>query len=304
MTERRIRYSQFAKFKRCRRSWMFEYVQGLELDRPAGVTKGPRDIGTLFHLGVEAYYNAEDPHGALRAKRDELIAAEAWSQDWADHFELVTIMLTGYVQWVAETAADAHENVLLVEPQLEVPFAEVRGDLVILTGKPDLVVHNTLSDTNIVVDTKTVASIEQVQHHSGQGLTYALLLKEQHGLDIGMFRTNQARKVKRTARANPPFYGHAEMLVTPKHLDTHRRHLLGQLDEMVRLMQQWEEEGYSNREHHDTSFYPNPTPDCKWDCDFLAVCKQMDDGFNFEHTIRSFYRKKPETATTQEAISG
>jgi hypothetical protein len=110
--------------------------------------------------------------------------------------------------------------------------------------------------------------------------------------------------VKRSATAKPPFYGRAEMVVTPKHLVTHRNHLLGQLDEMVRLMQQWEEEGYSNREHHDTSFYPNPTPDCKWDCDFLAVCKQMDDGSNFEHTIRSFYRKKPETATTQEAISG
>lgn len=283
---------------------MFEYVQGLELDRSAGFTKGARDIGTLFHLCAEAHYKGEPWAEALVDRQVELREANAWSQDWSDHFALVSIMMTGYVQWVAETGADAHEKVLHVEPQLEAPFAEVRGDLIILTGKPDLIVYNELSETNIVVDTKTVQNIEQVQHHSGQGLTYALLAKEALGLDIGLFRTNQARKVKRTATARPPFYGHAEMLVTPKHLATHRNHLLGALDSMVRLVQLWEQEGYSDRPSHDKSFYPTPTQTCAWDCDFLSVCKQMDDGSNFEHTIRSFYRKKPDNMTEVEDVHG
>jgi len=293
--QRRIRYSQFAKFKRCRRAWLLEYVQGLELDRAPGVTKGARDTGTLFHLGAEAYYNGDNWKQRIAARQTEIHDAGHWSPEWADTFSLVTIMLTGYVEWVARTGADAHEEVLHVEPQLETPFGNVRGDDIILTGKPDLIIRNVLSDTVIVVDTKTVQSLTQVQHHAGQGLTYALLATRVYGYDVGMFRTNQARKVKRSARAVPPFYGHAEMLVTRQHLETHERHLLGQLDDMVRLMQQWEEKGYSPRQEHDRNFYINPTADCSWDCDFLPVCKQMDDGSNFEYTIRNHYRHKPET---------
>lgn len=294
MTTRRIRYSQFSKFKRCRRAWGLEYIQGLELDRAPGVTKGARDVGTLFHLGAEAYYKGGSWREALDGRQAELSEDEVWSKDWQDSFTLVRIMLEGYVDWVQRTGADAQEEVLHVEPQLEAEFAEVHGDLIILTGKPDLIVRDVLSDAITLVDTKTVQSLTQVQNHAGQGLTYALLAKMQLGVDVTLFRTNQARKVKRSATAKPPFYGRAEMVVTPKHLVTHRNHLLGQLDTMVALMQQWEEKGYSPREEHDRLFYPNPTATCDWDCDFLAPCKQMDNGSNFEHTIRSFYRHKPD----------
>lgn len=293
MTERHIRYSQFASFKRCRRKWMLEYVQGLELDRAPGVTKGARDVGTLFHLGVEAYYKGDSWRIALDARQDELSEGAVFSSEWADSFNLVRIMLEGYVEWVRRTGVDTSEEVLHVEPQLSAEFAEVRGDLIILTGKPDLIVRDVLSDAVTLVDTKTVQSLTQVQNHAGQGLTYALLAKMQLDLDVTLFRTNQARKVKRTSTAKPPFYGRAEMVVTPKHLETHRNHLLGQLDTMVELMQQWEEKGYSPRQDHDQLFYPNQTATCDWECDYLPVCKQMDDGSNFEHTIRNYYRHKP-----------
>jgi hypothetical protein len=139
-------------------------------------------------------------------------------------------MLEGYFDWVQRTGADTSEVVLHVEPQLSAEFDEVRGDLIILTGKPDLIVRDVLSDAITLVDTKTVQSLTQVQNHAGQGLTYALLAKAQLDLDVTLFRTNQARKVKRTSTAKPPFFGRAEMVVTPKHLETHRNHLLGQLE--------------------------------------------------------------------------
>ena len=70
---------------------------------------------------------------------------------------------------------------------------------------------------------------------------------------------------------------------------------IGQLDEMVACVQQWEQKGYSDRQEHDRRFYPNPGATCSWDCDFVSVCTNMDDGSNFGYIVRNHYEKKPET---------
>lgn len=295
MVERRIRYSQLSKFKRCRRSWLMEYVRGLELARDPEQTKGARDIGSIVHALIEAYYNGEDWRVALEALRINQ-AQRGWSTDWADVFEMARIMMEGYVEWLSTEGADANESVVMVEPQLEAEIGVIRGDRIILTGKPDRVAYDELAETFIVEDTKTTNQIESVLIHGGQGLTYSMLLKMQHGIDVGLFRTNQLRKVKRTSRANPPFYGRAEMTVNPTMLRNHFHHVVGTLDTMVDLMQHWEKEEMSDPEAHHRLFYPNPTKECSWDCDFLAVCKTMDDGSNFEHAIRNYYRPKEVTA--------
>jgi hypothetical protein len=300
MTERNIRYSQIAKFRRCRRSWLLEYVQGLELDREAGTTKGARDLGTLVHKLAETYYSNEDWREQLSTEREILREDGHWSEEWGAHFELAQIMFEGYVQWLGNEGADASEKVLHVEPQLRMYFGNYHGDEVYLTGKPDLIKQNTITGVVFIDDTKTVQSLEDVQHHAPQGLTYAILAKDNFGLDVGAFRTNQLKKVKRTARAKPPFYSRPEMLITPEHLKNHHEQLEGQLDSMVEFVQQFEREGYSDRKAHNKIFYPNQAGTCSWDCDFLPVCKQMDNGSNFEHIIRSFYRRKSET-TPQES---
>lgn len=301
MGERNIRYSQLAKFRRCRRSWLLEYVQGYELDREAGVSKGARSLGTLVHSYVEAYYNGENWENVEEEQSTALCDYGDWSTEWAEHFTLARIMMEGYVQWVAVEGADASEEVLHVEPQLRMFIGNFHGDDVYLTGKPDAIKRNTITGVVIVEDTKTVQSIDVVQHHAPQGLTYALLAGDNFGLEVGEFRTNQLKKVKRTARAKPPFYDRSPMIVTPEHLHNHREQVEGQLDEMIGFVQQWEEKGYSDRKAHNRIFYPNQTGTCSWDCDFLPVCKQMDNGSNFEHTIRNFYRHKPETTPEETA---
>ena len=295
MAERRIRQSQLSKFRRCRRSWEMEYVRGLEIDRPADSTNGARDLGTTVHAFVERYYNNED----WRPLHAELCATYSTSPEWQESLEMAGIMMEGYVQWVAETAADANEKVLLVEPQLEVEFGTYHGDTVILTGKPDAVKQDELTGLIIVEDTKTVANLDPVQLHGAQGKTYALMLKLIYDIDVDLFRTNQLRKVKRTARAKPPFYGRSEMFVNKEALRHQWSQINGQLSTMVELMQYHEAEGTSDRAEYDELFYPSPMATCSWDCDFLAVCKAMDDGSNFEYIIRNSYRHKPLTPAAE-----
>jgi hypothetical protein len=274
-----------------------EYVRGLELIRNPELSNGARDRGTIVHIGVAALYEGRDWRVALM---EEMVKHPA-SPEWIEHFALAAIMLEGYEQWLAETAADANESVLLVEPQLEYEIGTFHGDTVIFTGRPDTVKHDDLTDQFIVEDTKTVQQIEPVMIHGFQGKSYALLLKLIYDMDVSIFRTNQLRKVKRTARAHPPFYGRAEMFINPEALRHHHQHLMGQLDTMVELMQYWERKGLSDRFEYDTLFYPTPQSTCSWDCDFLAVCKAMDDGSNFEYIIRNHYQPKPETPIEVDA---
>lgn len=293
---RRIRQSQLTQFRECRRKWSLEYVQGLELDRQPGQTKGARDLGTLVHKFAETYYAGGDWRETLQLEQLELKDLGAWSDEWLEHFTLAEIMFEGYVQWLASEAADAHKSVLFVEPQLEYPMGTFHGDEVILTGKPDLVLHDDIADIVEVVDTKTTGKMESAIIHGSQLKTYALLLKLVHGIDVGLGVTNQLRKVKRTARANPPFYQRAELFINEEMLRHHYSNIVGQLDEMVELMQYWEQEGMSDRTAYDRRFYPNPTALCPNRCDYLPICKALDaGGTGHEHIIRIHYRHKPET---------
>lgn len=294
MTTRYFRQSSLSKFRRCRRSFEMEYVRNyLPISESEGQCLGARSLGHIVHKGVETHYTGGNFREVLDAEIGAKHLEETWSSEWADCYELAGIMLEGWEQWLAVTAADANEEVLFVEPDLEWEVGEFRGDLVVLTGHPDLVVHNTLNDLIIIDDTKTVTSFSQALIHGGQGLTYALMLKMIHGLDVGMFRTTQIKKVKRTARAKPPFYERSELFVNPQMLRTHWAQLQGQLDTMVEIVQRWEQEGDTDRVGYDKLVYHNPTKDCTWDCSYLAVCSSMDDGSNYQQLLDINYRPRP-----------
>jgi hypothetical protein len=268
-----------------------EYVRAIELQRNPDQAMGARSQGTIIHVAVEALYTGGDWRAVLDAEQ----ATRPLDSEWTEQYALARIMMEGYEQWLAETAADANESVLLVEPQLEYEIGTFHGDTVIFTGKPDAVKYDELAEQIICEDTKTVQQIEPVMIHNFQGKSYALLLKLIYDMDVDRFRTNQLRKVKRTARAHPPFYGRSEMFLNKEALRHHHQHLLGQLDTMVEMMQYYERKGTSDRHEYDTMFYPNPVSTCSWDCDYLPICKAMDDGSNFEYIIRNSYQHKPET---------
>lgn len=293
--ERRIRQSQLGLFRECRRHWEIEYLRGIELDRPPSASKGSRDLGSLVHRLAESYYAGRDWQAGLDDEIKARIDAGAWSEEWADHYVLARIMFEGYVEWLGESAADVGERVVMVEQNLEAPVLEYKGDTVILTGKPDLVTYNEMTEQHVITDTKTVSRLDSVLVHAPQLLTYAMLIKLQHGIDVDLARTNQLKKVKRTARAAPPFYGRPELVINTTLLRTHWAQTIGQLKEMVDLMQYWDEKQDTERESYDELFYPNPGIMRCNGCDARAICQNMDDGSNYEYIIRNHYRPKPDT---------
>jgi hypothetical protein len=300
---RYIRQSQFSKFLRCRRSWEMEYVRGLEMVRAPDQPKGARSLGSLVHLLVEDYYTARDWRAHLVELREDLIANGYFSKEWQDIYSYAEVMMLGYVDWLAVTAADANEEVIAAEGQLEAPMGVFHGDDVVLTGKPDALKRDVLTDLIIIEDTKTVQAIEtETLIHGYQLKSYGLLTKLALDLDVNVGRLNQLRKVKRTGTAKPPFYGRSTVVMNKDMLRHHYSNMQGQLDEMVKLMQYWEEKGLSDRFEYDRLFYPTPTSTCKWDCDFLAPCKAMDDGSNAEHILTIHYRQKPANSPEEPVV--
>jgi len=272
--------------------WQFEYCRAIELARNPGDTNGARDLGSLVHRLMEALYTNEDWRAVLRAEVNARVEAGTFSPEWATHYRYAEVMMDGYIDWVKSEHLDIDEEILHAEPQLEVDLGTFHGDVVLLTGKPDLIKRNTTNDTLIIEDHKTVGKLSTVMLHAPQGNSYALLAKAALGLDVTMFRTNQLKKVLRTAKASPPFYGRSEKFISKEELSRHYYMLRGQLDDMVRLMQYWEYKRDSEIEEFLQRFYTSPGIQCNG-CDFVAPCTTLIEGADHEYVIRNFYRPKP-----------
>jgi hypothetical protein len=95
---------------------------------------------------------------------------------------------------------------------------------------------------------------------------------------------NMLRKVKRTAKANPPFYKRAEVRFNQHQLDSAWYRFMGiirDIDEVTARL--------DAGESHLTAVYPHPTKDCHWKCEFYPVCPMFDDGSRAEDMLQSLY---------------
>lgn len=268
---RKIRQSEIKAFKRCRRKWMLSYLRNLERIQYDEHEETAR-IGTEVHAVLDSYYRG----GAMPLLDDSTLPG---------------IMVEGYLDWLSETGADAGLKVVYSEERIEHPFGTFHGDEVILTGKLDLVVHDEATGLNLLLDHKTVQSLDQAGEQlkvDDQLQTYVLLLRAR-GVEVDGALHNMLRRVKRTAKATPPFYGRRIVRFNEEQLENHEMHLRATLAEMVRQAQAIE----GGVDHHLTA-YPNPTKDCTWDCPFLAVCPMMDDGSDWEGFLSQEYRIRKE----------
>lgn len=287
-----FRQSEVKKFKRCPRSWWLSYKKdgsGYEPAPSDHPLSGQRDVGMLVHSGLEAL----DRDGImpwveierLRVEHCLALGIVTPSKEYQDVFELASIMVRGYVDWLAETGVNAREKILHVEKQFEVPIGRIRGEDVILTGRVDRIIEDTLTNEIIVSDTKTVQSLDQVGAQlqvDDQGLLYLTLVQAALNIPVRRFRHDMLRKVKRSARATPPFYGRHEVAYNATQLDNAWTHTVVVLDKMVECLQLLGDQEY----YHHSTVYPNPTKDCTWDCDFLPVCPMMDDGSSWQGMLQ------------------
>lgn len=271
--------SEIAKFRRCRRSWALTYYYKWGVDPARAPATSAALLGTRIHASLEAYYGYSiDPLSALGiiydfevARRpdaeDELRGEEAWAHT----------MVSGYLDWAAETGVDEEYDVVAVERAVEVPILLTTGEMAIVTGKLDQIVRRKFDDALCIRDWKTVGTLhkadllvldEQMRVYS------AILTRASDGMRVDGALFAMLLRSKRTARAKGPFYEQVHIGYNGADHNSTMLRIQGVLDDMDRVIRQLND-GVDPR----VAVYPSPMTDrCGWDCSFTHMCSLFDDG--------------------------
>jgi hypothetical protein len=103
---------------------------------------------------------------------------------------------------------------------------------------------------------------------------------------------NMLRKVKRTERAQPPFFSRVEVRHNPYELETYKIHMRATIDEMLDADRKFTilRDDPTYYDSHHALAPPTPAPDCAWSCDFFQVCGMLDDGSRAEDMITQLFK--------------
>ena len=282
----RISNSEIQTFKDCRRRWWFTYYRRL---RPkVEEFTGALALGSRIHEALDRYYSTGqdllEAHADL-VKEDMKKMNEAYrdTSTLETEAELGRVMLEGYLEWVELNGIDAELEKISTEEVIERPMMDGR---VILQGKIDMRVRRKIDGVRMFRDFKTVggsfADFGSQAQMNEQILTYMTLEEAQNQdgerSEGGIF--TMLRKVKRGAYAKPPFYDQIEVRHNKFALRSFYERLEGTLTDILRVRDSLDE-GESHYKHA----YPRPTRDCKWKCQFFAICPLVDDGSAAEAAI-------------------
>lgn len=279
--------SEIAKFRRCRRSWALTYFYKWGVNPQYAPATSAALLGTRIHASLEAYYGYNiDPVSALGViyehevgKRPECEVELVGEHSWAH------TMVSGYLEWAAETGIDEEYDVVDVERAVEVPVILTNGEMAIVTGKLDQIVRRKFDGALCVRDWKTVGTLhkadmivldEQMRVYS------ALLTRASDGMRVDGALFAMLLRSKRTARAKGPFYEQVHIGYNGRDHVSMMDRLRGVLDDMDQVTRQ-----LSAGASHQVVAYPNPMTDrCGWDCNFKNVCSLFDDGSRAEDAMR------------------
>lgn len=303
--DRYVSNSELQTWKRCRRKWWLGWFRGLKLRAESPV--GPRQVGDRCHRALKAHYVPGGP-----AKPDQMLdelerlivldrtallhRGEPVDPDIVKRFEseadLERAMLEGYVDWLAETGADADYEVMSAETYLEAPLAEYGSTTVAIIGKLDVRLRRKSDGVRLFMDHKTVGDLRTptlTLALDEQMLQYQLL--ESLNLDdptqrVGGALYNMIKRSKRTERAKPPFYQRVEVRHNDRELTSYRRRVMGEVTDILDTEESLERGG-----DHNYHAYPRPARECTWDCIFFAVCPMFDDGSRAEAMLEQLYVK-------------
>lgn len=309
---RMIANSELQTFKRCRRKWWLAYYRRL---RKAEVDPtGPLRSGTRVHAALEAYYvpegeNPSDPREVLNDVLEDdwnhyLTAMESQGfepppdvvKQFKKDSDLERAMVDGYMEWLEESGSDAHLEVIESEKKVQVDGSTVvsslgtndfRTDWSII-GKLDVQMRDTTDDSIKFMDHKTARSLTEplkTLQQSEQMLHYHLLqmFDNPEQAPTGALY-NMLKKVKRTAKATPPFYARHMIVHNEDEVISYLKHMLAIIDTILGLEEQLDRGGDPQM-----LVYPTVTPNCAWDCDFKTVCSMFDDGSRVETALEDHY---------------
>lgn len=303
---RRFSNSEIQTFKRCRRKWYLGWYRRLRLRNQDPV--GALATGNRVHRALEAWYvpegdNPTDPRTALEAAiaSDWEACKQAYAEigqepppelvkEFNENTALERAMVEGYMEWLIETGVDSGLRVVAPETYLEAPL-EVPGSNVdvLLIGKLDVRMVREYDGARLFMDHKTTLSLTEplkTIRLDEQMLHYHVLewLSDVEGGRCDGALYNMLRKVKRSARAKPPFYDRVEVRHNKHELESFRRRLIGVIKTMLDVIARLE----ADEDPH-VVVYPSPARDCSWSCDFLPVCTMFDDGSRVDAMLEQYY---------------
>lgn len=285
--------SELQTWTDCRRRWYLTFYRELGVRKTEDALTGALAFGSRIHLCLERMYaNGEDPMEVYEELHSKAVydllcrEIEHGFQDpelrkkLQEERELGHAMLEGYVAWTQETGLD--EGIRLAGAEVVVEVASgIEG--VRLRGKLDQRVYRDVDGARLFRDFKTAAGLTEGPKMLpiDEQMKYYMLLERLDALaktgteptepTMGGLYT-MLKKVKRTARANPPFYAqvevhHNRLELESMWLRTHKR-----IQEMLEARRELDAGG-------DQRYwvYPRPSRDCTWKCPFLAICPMMDD---------------------------
>lgn len=249
---------ELAAYRRCQRKWWLGYVRGLAKKGRAAAPASALQTGIDVHRGLQHHYGG--------GSRTESVEAAANPES-----ALPEIMVDGYLDWLETDGADEGLEVDSVETTIS---ASLRGRE--LWARAD--VRGRQGGRYLLIDHKTCTSVNEYDSRIGlltQPLHY-LAVERLGGAEpvewAGSFAYNLLKRVKRTAKANPPFYRRLPVYHTDAELKSYLGRAVHQSDEMAE-----KERALAAKPVVGPKLaYPNPTRDCAWDCPFTAVCPMLD----------------------------
>jgi Zierdtviridae exonuclease len=302
--DRYVSNSELQTWKRCRRKWWLGWFRGLKLRAESPV--GARQVGDRCHRALKGHYVPGGPTkpDQMLDELERLIVLDRTALGDVDpetrkRFEqeadLERAMLEGYVEWLAETGADADYEVIAPETYLEAWIPEpdgVDGRSVAIIGKLDVRLRRRSDGARLFMDHKTVGDLrtptltlaldEQMLHYH----LLELLNLPDDGVRAAGALYNMLKRSKRTDRARPPFYQRVEVQHNDHELESYRRRVAGEIADIFET-----EENLDRGGDHRWAAYPSPRRDCTWDCIFFAVCPMFDDGSRAEAMLEQLYVK-------------
>lgn len=313
-------HSEVSTFMECRRRWWLGSFRHLR-PKYRKVT-GAAPIGTRAHAALAPYYVPRDyahaadeegkaPVGPLdpretleqviaedRATLIESIQTQPSGDGWMDEafdpsselkdfeseVELCRIMIAGYMEWLEETGADSdYEVVLPSETAVSVEFRSGES----LAGRLDAQVAQISTGAHLGIDHKTgdFGDLRSALRDDDQMLRYEILRRANFP-DVrsdGML-FNMLRKVKRSAKAKPPFYDRMTVNFNQHQIESAWVRTMAVINDIREV-----EQRLLAGEDHRTAVYKRRTKDCSWRCEFFAVCPLFDDGSRAEDMVQSLF---------------
>lgn len=300
---RRFTNSETTTWRRCRRMWWLKYWR--KLAPKVEHFNVNREIGNVVHdvlaWGYENDWNIEIDASvayvvyAMRENghSDEDDPCQICEKNAQEIHEYSKLMVEGYKKWLEEEGADSDFELLAAETPVEVELEHLPG--ISLLGKIDAKFRKISDDSTLFTDHKTVqnlADLPKTAHLNTQFKHYHLLERATSLARTDGLIANMLRRVKRTSRAKPPFYGRHEVRHNDAELRMYWYQVLQQIEEIMEAESRLAsfDKGEMTPDFQVLAYmYPNPTADCSWDCEFFAVCPMFDRDEDAEDFLATSY---------------